>query len=115
METLEPPTQKTPHERQWFDSAQLLLSEKRTSLSVLRTGVGILVLPLSVLGLLIATAKTYEFNNVIELMIPVLSISALLAILAGTLIIRSLIQLQHYDKMLSQLKESHPVLADLMN
>ncbi|MFT5904795.1 MAG: uncharacterized membrane protein YidH (DUF202 family) [Cryomorphaceae bacterium] len=98
METIESPTQKTADEPQWLDSAQLLLSEKRTSLSFLRAGVGIFVLPLSVLSLLIATAKTYEFNKVMELMIPVLSVSALLTVLAGTLIIRSLIELQNHDK-----------------
>lgn len=46
---MELPTPEAPLASQWFNSAQLLLSEKRTSLSVLRTGVGIFVLPLSVL------------------------------------------------------------------
>ncbi len=112
---MESQTQEVPLTSQWFDSAQLLLSEKRTSLSVLRTGVGIFVVPLSVLGLLIATTKTYEFKNVMQLLIPVLGISTFLTILAFTLIIRSLIQLRHYDRMLRHLKESHPVLSDLMN
>jgi uncharacterized membrane protein YidH (DUF202 family) len=111
---MESPTQEAPLASQWFNSAQLLLSEKRTSLSVLRTGVGIFVLPLSVLSLLIATAKPHQPGNVIHLLIPVLSISAFLAILAVALIIRFLIQLRHYDRMLRQLKESHSVLGELI-
>lgn len=111
---MEVPIQEAPLANQWFDSAQLLLSEKRTSLSVLRTGVGIFVLPLSVLSLLIATAKTYQSENVMQLLIPVLTISAFLAILAVVLIIRSLIHLHRYDRMLHQLKKSHPVLGDLI-
>ncbi|MDB4527211.1 hypothetical protein N9207_01750 [bacterium] len=37
-----------------------------------------------------------------------------LAILAVALIIRFLIQLRHYDRMLRQLKESHSVLGELI-
>jgi len=111
---MESPTPDTPLASQWFNSAQLLLAEKRTSLSLLRTGVGIFVLPLSVLGLLIATAKTHQSDNVIHLLIPVLTISAFLAILAIALIIHALIQLHRYDRMLRQLKESHPILGDVI-
>ena len=111
---MESPTQEIQPDNQWFQAAQLLLSEKRTSLSVLRTGVGIFVLPLSVLSLLIATAKSHQAENVTHLLVPVLSISAFLAILAVALIIRALIHLRHYDRMLRQLKECHPSLRDLI-
>ena len=40
---------------------QLLLAEKRTSLSVLRTGITVLILPLSVMSFLIATEKSDIF------------------------------------------------------
>lgn len=111
---MESPTTEAPLASQWFNSAQLLLAEKRTSLALLRTGVGILVLPLSVLGLLIATAKTHQSESVIHLLVPVLSISAFLAFLAIALIIRALIQLHRYDRMLRQLKESHPIFGDVI-
>ena len=35
----------------------MILAEKRTSLAVLRTGIALFALPLSILGLLIATSK----------------------------------------------------------
>ncbi|MDA7865244.1 hypothetical protein N9A70_00540 [Akkermansiaceae bacterium] len=111
---MESSTPETPLASQWFNSAQLLLAEKRTSLSLLRTGVGILILPLSVLGLLIATTKSSQSGSVIHLLVPILAISAFLAILAIALIIHALVQLHRYDRMLRQLKESHPVLGDII-
>jgi hypothetical protein len=39
---------------------QLLLAEKRTSLAVLRTGITMAILPLSVMSLLVATSRYYE-------------------------------------------------------
>lgn len=111
---MESPTQQTPLASQWFNSAQLILAEKRTSLSILRTGVGTFVLPLSVLGLLIASAKTHQSNDAMHLLIPILMISAFLAILAIGLIIAALLQLHRYDRMLKQFKESHPALGDVI-
>ena len=43
---------------------QLLLAEKRTTLSTLRTGIAIFAFPLSVLSVLIATSKSYEIHEV---------------------------------------------------
>ena len=47
--------------------AQLILAEKRTSLAALRTGIAVFALPLSVLGLLIATSKYYDIAQVVHL------------------------------------------------
>jgi hypothetical protein len=40
-----------------INEVQLLLAEKRTSLSSMRNGITVFVLPLSVLSILIATSK----------------------------------------------------------
>ena len=42
---------------QTFNEVQLLLAEKRTSLSAMRTGIAIFAFPLSVLSVLIATSR----------------------------------------------------------
>ena len=52
-----------------INEVQLLLAEKRTSLSVMRTGIAVLVVPLSVLSLLIATSKYYDIFHVISMFI----------------------------------------------
>lgn len=100
---------------QWFDAAQLLLAEKRTALSVLRTGSAIFVIPLSVMSLLIATAKFYQNQQVWQLMIPVLVVCGALIILSIVLIIRSLRHLFRYDRHLGKLKRDHPVLSELID
>ena len=43
-----------------INQVQLLLSEKRTALSVMRTGIAVLALPLSIFSALIATSKWYN-------------------------------------------------------
>jgi hypothetical protein len=51
---------------------QVLLAEKRTALSSLRTGIAIFALPLSVLSVLIATSRFYSFGKVMPLLVPLL-------------------------------------------
>ena len=58
-----------------INEAQLILAEKRTSLSVMRTGITVLALPLSVMSLLIATSKYYNVLHVLHFIIPLLAIN----------------------------------------
>jgi len=46
---------------------QLLLAEKSIHLALMRTGIAVLTLPLSVLSLLIATSKYYNAVDVLTL------------------------------------------------
>ena len=55
-----------------INEVQLLLAEKRTSLSVMRTGISVLALPLSVLSVLIATSKYYDIFHVMNMLITVM-------------------------------------------
>jgi uncharacterized membrane protein YkgB len=43
-----------------INEAQLILAEKRTSLAAMHTGIAVFAVPLSVLGLLIATSNLME-------------------------------------------------------
>ncbi len=72
-----------------INQVQLLLSEKRTSLSVMRTGIAMLALPLSIFSALIATSKYYEITHVWPLLALVSSINLLLIAFSAYLIIRS--------------------------
>ena len=54
METNEP----LPLDNVIFGEIQVLLAEKRTALSSLRTGIAVFALPLSVLSVLIATSRS---------------------------------------------------------
>ncbi len=93
---------------------QLLLAEKRTSLSALRLGIAIFAFPLSVLSVLIATSKNYHVSEVMGLIIIVLLINLGLVILAVYLIVRALRRIRHYDHMLDEYKQQYSRLAKLL-
>jgi uncharacterized membrane protein YkgB len=94
---------------------QLLLAEKRTSLAALRTGIAVFVLPVSVLSVLIATSKYYDFIHVLHFIIPLLLLSAALVFLASYLIIRAVIRMRHQDKLITEIKKKHPMIAQFID
>jgi len=94
---------------------QLLLAEKRTSLAALRTGIAVFVLPLSVLSVLIATSRHYDFIRVLHFIIPLLSLSAALVLLASYLVIRAIIKMRHQDKLILEIKKKHPLIAPFID
>ncbi|MCX6258417.1 MAG: hypothetical protein NTW49_11060 [Bacteroidia bacterium] len=93
---------------------QLLLSEKRTSLSVLRTGIAVFAVPISVLSVLIATSRYYSPEKVLQFLIPVLILCLVMTILALYLIIRALKRLHHFDKLINDLNKTSADIAGLM-
>jgi len=95
-----------------FGEVQLILAEKRTSLASLRTGIAVFALPLSVLGLLVATSKYYEADRVLPLLLPLLGLSAALAILGGFLIVRSVKHIHRHDRLIAQLKQKYSAIAE---
>ena len=94
---------------------QLILAEKRTSLAFLRTGIAVFALPLSVLSALIATSKYYEFANVMHLIIPLLVLCAILVALGSYLIVRAVIRVRHYDRIVSRIKQKHSILREFLD
>ena len=97
-----------------IDQIQLILSEKRTSLSVFRTGVAVLSLPLSALTILIATSKFYNIFQILSLFIPVLVLCIGLVILGVYLIIKSARSIKHYDAMIKKLKQQDDLLKAIV-
>ena len=94
---------------------QLILSEKRTWLSLMRTGISILALPMAVASALIATSKYYETSEVLLLFIPIMILNAFLVILGLHLIFKSLKHIKHQDHLLLEIKRSHPELVDFVD
>jgi uncharacterized membrane protein YidH (DUF202 family) len=97
-----------------FAEVQLILAEKRTSLATLRTGIAVFALPLSVLSLLVATSKYYEPSRVLHLLLPLLALSAALAILGAFLVVRSIRHIRRYDRLILRLKREHSILAEYL-
>ena len=97
-----------------INQVQLLLSEKRTSLSVMRTGIAMLALPLSIFSALIATSKYYEITHVWPLLALVSSINLLLIAFAAYLIIRSLLRKHRYDQAPPDIKREQEAMKKLV-
>jgi uncharacterized membrane protein YidH (DUF202 family) len=97
-----------------FNEAQLLLSEKRTALSTLRTGIAVFALPLSVLSILIATSKSYELAKVMHWLIPLVLLNLGLVVLGVYLITIAVFRIRRYDRLLDELKRRHNRLAELL-
>jgi hypothetical protein len=80
---------------------QLILAEKRTSLAVLRTGIVVLSLPLSVVTVLIATSRYYDFLDTYHLIVPLLGLCAGLVLLAAYLVQSSLRRIHNQDVLVN--------------
>lgn len=90
---------------------QVLLSEKRTALSTMRTGIAVFALPLSVLSVLIATSRNYNIGHVIPLLVPLLFLNLGLVVLGTWLVFRSLRHLHHYDRRIREVTQKYRSLA----
>lgn len=93
---------------------QLLLAEKRTSLATLRTGIAVEALPLSVLGLLVATSKYYEVDQVMHLLGPLLALSLALAVLGGWLVVRAMVRIRRQEQAIQAIKKQYSSIAHLI-
>jgi uncharacterized membrane protein YidH (DUF202 family) len=97
-----------------FEKVQLLLAEKRTALSLLRTGIALLTLPLSVVSILIATSHYYESSKVLYLLIPVLAISVILLLLGSWIVGHSFRKYRALEQKIREVKIAHAELKNLI-
>lgn len=92
------------------ERVKLFLSEKRTSLSVLRTGIAVIMLPMSVITVLLTTSNYYDFFGNSHLTIPLILICIGLFVLGSYLILRSVFNLWKLDKIIDHLKKNDPII-----
>jgi uncharacterized membrane protein YidH (DUF202 family) len=98
-----------------INEVQLILAEKRTSLASLRTGIAVFAIPLSIMGVLVATSRYYEIPDVLPLFIIVMVINALLLALGAYLVIRAIIKLRREDRMINEIKRKHSAIAEFID
>ena len=97
-----------------YNSVNLLLAEKRTSLAVLRTAIAIFTLPISVFTVLIATSKYYEISSSLHFIIPLLVICLLLVLVGIYLIFRSFRRLKDIDHKIQEIKSKEGCIKDIL-
>lgn len=97
-----------------MDEVRLILAEKNTSFSLMRTGIAILALPLSIMSLLVATSKYYDVLQVLHFLIPIGALNLALVILSIYLIVRSMMHIHFYDRLLYKIKLKNNSLSELI-
>ena len=97
-----------------INQVQLLLAEKRTALAIMRTGIAVFALPLSIFRALIATSKWYEAVDVWPLLALVSLMNISLIIFSVYLITRSLRRMHQYDRMIADIKYNNQSLRKLI-
>ena len=94
--------------------AQLILAERRTSLAAMRTGIAVFAIPLSVLGLLIATSRYYNVLHVLPLIVPLGVMLLALIVLGSYLVISAMRNIHHHDRLIHRLKLRHSKLSEFL-
>ena len=94
---------------------QLILAEKRTSLASLRTGIAVAAIPMSIMGLLVATSRYYEIRDVLLLFISIMGFNILMLSLSGYLIVRAIARLRREDQMIRDIKRKHSSVAEFID
>jgi hypothetical protein len=97
-----------------FGEIQVLLAEKRTALSSLRTGIAVFALPLSVLSVLIATSRYYNIATVMPFLAPLLLLNLGLVVLGSWLIYHSIRRIHRYDRLIRELTQKYRSLAEFV-
>lgn len=93
---------------------QLILAEKRTSFALMRTGIAILVIPLSIISFLIVTSRYYDIKKVLYFLIPLVILSFILVLLGFYLIFKSIKQIRHQEEMIKKIKKKHSTIGEFI-
>jgi uncharacterized membrane protein YidH (DUF202 family) len=98
-----------------INEVQLILAEKRTSLAGLRTGIAVFAIPLSLMGLLIATSRYYDIVHILHLFVPFVILNLVLVVLGSYLVLRAITKLRREDRLIRELKRRHSAIADFID
>ena len=109
------PDEPLPLDNLILGEIQVLLSEKRTALASLRTGIAVFALPLSVLSVLIATSRYYNFGTVMPLLVPLLLLNLGLVVLGSWLVFHSIKRLHRFDHRIRELTQKYRSLAEFID
>lgn len=97
-----------------MQEVQLLLAEKRTSYALLRTGITVSLVPLSLWTVLLATSQFWNALDALWFVIPFAVGSALLFLLGVYLVSHALLHIAHTEHVIAGLRRSDTLLEDML-
>lgn len=95
-------------------AVQVLLAEKRTSLAVLRTGITVAAVPLSITTVLVTLSRFYSWIENLHFLVPMYVVLTGLLVLAIYLIGRAIRKIRHFDDMIHRVREESTLFRDLI-
>ena len=90
-------------------------AEKRTHLAELRTGIGILTIPMSLLAILIATSNYYSINEILGYMVGLVVGIVLLSLIGGYLVYSSLRKIRGDDSLRNKCDDLSCLVSEFNN
>ncbi|TFG28757.1 hypothetical protein EU528_10745 [Candidatus Thorarchaeota archaeon] len=99
---------RTHHQSEMRTSLALIRTidaEKRTHLAELRTGIGILTIPMSLLTILIATSNYYSVDSVLSFIVGIVIGIVALASVGSYLVIQALQKIKKTEKLRDSCKD----------
>jgi hypothetical protein len=112
---IEPEELEHKPEKHIINEVQLIFSEKRTALSLLRTVITVILLPLSVLTVLVATSRYYDLGKAWIVAIPLGVICLGLFILGIYLVFHSAKLIRKCDRAANLLLRKSKYLTELLD
>ncbi len=90
-------------------------AEKRTHLAELRTGIGILTIPMSLLTILIATSNYYSIDSVLSFVFGLVIGIIALSSIGAYLVIKSLQKIKATEKLRDSCKDVSGLIDEYQN
>lgn len=98
-----------------MSEVQLLLAEKRTNYALLRTGVTVSLIPVSLWTVLISTSRLWNVFDVLWLLVPVMIIASALFLLGTWIILHALSHLRHVEHTIDGIRKNDTLLETLLH
>jgi uncharacterized membrane protein YidH (DUF202 family) len=99
---------------QIYNTVSLLLSEKRTSLSMMRTAIAILTLPTSIFTVLIVTSRYYEVSKQLHFVLPLIVICMALIFFGTYLVFRSFKKIKVIDHRIHEIRKKDEYMRNIL-
>jgi uncharacterized membrane protein YidH (DUF202 family) len=93
---------------------QILLAEKRTSLAVLRTGITVAAVPLSITTVLVTLSRFYSWMDNLQFLVPMYIVLTALLALSAYLVGRAMSKIKYFDDKIHRIREESPAFRDLL-
>ena len=97
-----------------LNEIQVMLAEKRTYYGLFRLGIGVITLPLTITGFLIATRDYHGIFERLDLSIAVLFPLAVICIIGIRLCTGTHRKIGRIDRLISGIKAENPRIAEIL-